>query len=379
MKFILLGNYPPDKQESMKKYAVNLKDSLLKNNVDAEIWYPKVFFGSGWSSTISGMGKWFGYIDKWILFPLIIRLKLLFHSQYSRKDVYFHVCDHSNSPYLASLSAVRSGITCHDVLAIRGALGYADAYCPATSTGKILQKWILNNLKKAKILTAVSQLTMNQLLDLCGGSVPAGVKWNVIHNSFNADFYPMDTASSKKLIQAAGLPVDQEFIFHVGSSLPRKNRKMLLEMTHQLGERWNGLICFAGQPLNATLKLQIEELGLQKRVISVVKPEHETLVALYSACTAFIFPSYSEGFGWPLIEAQACGAPVVASDVDPMPEVSGGTALHANPDKADEFAAAFIQIADPDKRQELISAGYENAKRFDSVLLAKDFIMLYAK
>jgi glycosyltransferase involved in cell wall biosynthesis len=377
MRFILIANYPPDKQESMKKYAVNLMEGLIKNDADAEIWYPTVFFGYGWKSTISGIGKWLGYVDKWILFPLILRARLMFMSKSSAKQLFFHVCDHSNSPYLKSLPAGRSGITCHDVLAIRGALGFEDAYCPASPTGKILQKWILNNLKKAQILTAVSNLTMNQLLDLCENELAASQNWKVIHNSFNADFWPMDKSESERLVAATGIAVGESFLLHVGSALPRKNRNMLLSMVNVLGDKWNGLICFAGQPIDDKLASEAKDLGLTGRVVSIVKPDHQTLVALYSTCTAFIFPSFSEGFGWPLIEAQACGAPVIASNVEPMPEVSGGTAIHADPDRPEDFARGFLSILDESTRKDLIQSGYNNAKRFDSGLLAKEFIKLY--
>lgn len=378
MRFVLLGNYPPDKQESMKKYALNLKDSLGRNGAAAEIWYPTVAFGHLTKSTNSGLGKWLGYLDKWILFPLVIRTRILFNSRYADKELFFHVCDHSNSPYLSSLPRKRSGITCHDVLAIRGALGFKDAYCPASSTGKILQKWILNNLKKARILTAVSQFTMNQLLELYHKPLPAEYRWNVIHNSFNADFWPMEKTEREAIIAAHGIPAGTPFIFHVGSALPRKNRQMLLDMTAELKGEWDGLICFAGQGLDMKLAAHAKNLGLQDRVVSIVKPDHRTLIALYSSCTAFVFPSFSEGFGWPLIEAQACGAPVLASSLEPMPEVSGGTAIHANPDFPEAFAKGLLGILNEKVREDLISSGFKNSKRFDSDLLAKDFIKLYA-
>ena len=377
MRFILIGNYPADKQESMRKYAVSLRDSLNKENLEAAIWYPAVFFGYGSKSTNTGFGKWLGYIDKWIVFPVIIWFRLLFKQD--QKDIIYHVCDHSNSPYLKVLPDGRSGITCHDVLAIRGALGYKDAFCPASSTGKILQNWILNNLKKANKLIAVSQLTMNQLTELCEGDKPLKSGWKVIHNSFNAEFYPLGATESWNTLATAGLPKNLPFILHVGSALPRKNRKMLLNMVQELGNKWKGSICFAGQPLDENLIKHARKLGLENRTISLVKPDHQTLLALYSSCQAFVFPSFSEGFGWPLIEAQACGAPVLASSVEPMPEVSNDTALHADPNSARDFANAFMKLSEPGMRKKLIEEGYKNSRRFDSGTLTKEFIKMYAQ
>src|SRR5690606_30874322 len=110
----------------------------------------------------------------------------------------------------------------------------------------------------------------------------------------------------------------------------------------------------AGQKISDKLQKAIEKHGLQSRVISVVKPNHMELVALYSACTAFVFPSYSEGFGWPVIEAQACGAPVIASNIAPMQEVCGQGAQLVDPDDAIGFAEALLNLQDPDVRAKWI-------------------------
>ncbi|WP_257668492.1 glycosyltransferase family 4 protein [Parapedobacter tibetensis] len=376
-QIILIGNYPLDRQESMTKYATNLHHGLISENIPVKLWKPPVFFAKGRISTTTGLSKWLGYLDKWIIFPTLLKLRLL-KPKYRRKNVFFHVCDHSNAPYLASLPASRSGITCHDVLAIRGALGFADAYCPASKTGIILQKWILKNLTHAKRLASVSQFTMNQLTTLAvNGHRQSEKKWKVVHNSFNAPFKPMDKAECLPFLERCKISPDQSYILHVGSSLPRKNRKMVVDMIDAIDTRWDGFICFAGQPIDQALASHIEKLGLKDRVISVVKPDHQMLVALYSACEAFVFPSFSEGFGWPLIEAQACGAPVIASNIEPMPEISNGTALHADPYNKDAFADAFLQLLQPTVRERMIQQGFENCKRFDNKLLIKKFINLY--
>ncbi|WP_316786289.1 glycosyltransferase family 1 protein [Pedobacter frigiditerrae] len=374
MKFILIGNYPPDQQESMQRYTNGLAYNLKQKKVSVEIWLPTVFFGRLVKSPHHGLGKWLNYIDKWLIFPIVISARLFMRKKHFR-DISFHVCDHSNSPYLNYLPAVRSGITCHDVLAIRGAFGDKDAHCEASRTGKILQRWILSHLKKTTILTAVSHLTMKQLVELCEFEpVKLHAQWKVIYNTFNAEFKPMASAKAKKLL-AAKIPENRDFILHVGSSLARKNRKMLLDMVHELGEHWNGVICYAGQSIDEALVNHARDLGLEHRLIGIETPSHEVLVALYSSCTAFVFPSFSEGFGWPLIEAQACGAPVLASNAAPMPEISNGSALHANPYDAASFAKAFSRLLT--EKDSLIERGYENCKRFDPETLTTQFINLY--
>ena len=376
MRIILIGNYPPDKQESMERFAQMLAAGFSKEGHPAAIWRPIVFFGKWSKSTTTGSGKWLGYIDKWILFPIILRLRLL-KKKFRADNIHFHVCDHSNSFYLQQLPASKTVITCHDVLAIRGALGYDDAYVGASMAGKILQNWILGNLTSARKLAAVSTMTYEQLNALDKHPAHHPKNWKVIHNAFNADFRPMPKEETAILLERAGIGSVKPFLLHVGSGLPRKNRKLVIDMLLALGNQWNGNICFAGEELEEDLMRYARSLGLKDRVISVIHPDHVTLVALYSASAAFVFPSLSEGFGWPVIEAQACGVPVIASSFNPLPEVSGGAALHADPIKPAEFANAFLSLQNKITRNELIRKGFENSQRFDTSRMTLAYLDLH--
>jgi hypothetical protein len=119
MRIILLGNYAPDGQESMERFAQMLDTGFQKAGIGTEIWRPVPIVGGKIGTAHAGIGKWLGYIDKWLLFPLILRWRVRSRGL-NTPDVRFHVCDHSNSPYLGHLNKNQSGITCHDVLAIRG-------------------------------------------------------------------------------------------------------------------------------------------------------------------------------------------------------------------------------------------------------------------
>ncbi|MFD1467653.1 glycosyltransferase [Hymenobacter caeli] len=374
MRIILIGNYPPDGQESMERFAQMLDAGLRNAGAATEIWRPVPVFGARVGATNAGYRKWLGYLDKWMIFPLVLRWRQR-RPALQESNVRFHVCDHSNAPYLAHLDPQRASITCHDVLAIRGGLGYADAHVVASRLGQTLQKWIFRHLSQARRLASVSQFTLRQLVELTGAGPLAG--WRVIHNAFNADFEPLSPVAREAVLHRAGLSFPAPFLLHVGSGLPRKNRSLLLDMVHALGNRWVGTICFAGEPLDEALLAHAGALGLRGRVASVVKPDHTTLVALYSACEAFVFPSLSEGFGWPIIEAQACGAPVIASNIEPMPEVSGGAALHADPTDASAFAAALLALQQPGARDALVQQGFANCRRFETTYMVRAYLNLY--
>ncbi|MBC6609136.1 glycosyltransferase family 4 protein [Hymenobacter sp. BT188] len=364
MKIILIGNYSLDRLESMDRFAQMLASGFRQAGITTEIWRPVPVFAAGRLSTTTGYRKWLGYLDKWLVFPVILCWRLR-GKAIAKADVYFHICDHANAPYLQYLDRKRTAITCHDVLAIRSSLGYTGTHVSTSFFGNFLQKYIFHYLSRAQRLASVSKFTLQQLTTLGAPRYPDhSTNWQVIPNAFNADFTPLPLKECNVLLTQAGVTSSTPFILHVGSNEPRKNRTLLLDMVHILGNRWTGNICFAGETPDHELLSRIDSLGLHERILCVVKPEHAVLVALYSACEAFVFPSYAEGFGWPVIEAQACGAPVIASDIEPMPEVSGGAAIHADPSDPEAFAEALLSLQQPDKRAELVQQGFINCRRF---------------
>lgn len=375
MTIILIGNYQSDRQESMERFALMLQAGLINAGLKAEIWRPVPVFGRRFKSTTAGWAKWMGYVDKWLLFPIILRFKRYKLNQETK--IRFHICDHSNAPYLKHLPVDRTVITCHDVLAIRGAMGFEDAHCQSSVAGKILQKWILYHLSRARRLASVSNFTFEQLTNLSQGKLRHIREWKVIYNSFNGNFKPMLPAEIALTLSNAGLNPQSRFILHVGSNLQRKNRGLLLNMLSEMGDKYNGYIYFAGQPINDQLVAQAKQLGIEDRVLSIVKPDHSLLVALYAACEAFIFPSFTEGFGWPIIEAQSCGAPVITSNIGALLEVGGDAALHRDPYNPKEFADAFLFLRENNVRTEVIQKGFQNIKRFEAEKMMEGYLDLY--
>lgn len=356
----------------MRRYSEGLSRDLTEHGVNNTIWLPPVIFGKFATNVHEGIGKYLTYFDKYLIAPVLL---LLLRLRNVGSSVNYHICDHSNAPYRLYLPRRRTGITCHDVLAIRGALGYEDAYCPSSGMGVLLQKWIFSNLSKISRVACVSQFTLNQLLELA--KPQPGYIWSVVFNTFNADFYPMKREDALAVLEGYNLSFfDTPFILHIGSKLARKNRSMLVKMVAE-ARKFKGNLVFAGQPIDSGLSAVVQEQGLEERVFEVIKPKHEALVALYSLCNAFVFPSFSEGFGWPIIEAQACGAPVITSALNPMQEVGGQAALYANPHDSTEFASALDLVQNQEVRERQIQAGYLNIKRFEKEEIINRFLDLY--
>ncbi len=373
-KVILIGNYACDKQVSMNSFLNILVLGLKNEGFELEIWKPNVCFGYFVKNTNKGIGKWFGYIDKYVLTTIYFYIKVLIH-KLTQINCIYHICDHSNSIYIPLFPLNKILITCHDVLAIRGALGFKDAFCEASGFGKLLQHFILKNLKKNINIAFVSQNTKNQFIAL--GANHFQNKYQVIYNGLNADFKKLEIAEVHKLIQKYSNFPTQKSILHVGSNLARKNRVLLVKMLSKLRNNYDGLLCFAGQkPDNHLLQLAAD-LGVSDRIYFIQNPNHELLNLLYNQCDAFIFPSLSEGFGWPIIEAQTCGAPVICSNIEPLPEIGGNGVITANPFDELDFVNSFLSLNDSLLRDNLIQKGFENSQKYTTKKMLNNYIDFY--
>jgi glycosyltransferase involved in cell wall biosynthesis len=372
VKVILVGNYSKDKQVSMNSFLNILALGLKKEQYEFEIWKPLICFGIYLNNTNKGIGKWFGYIDKYILTPIYFYLRVL-SNKFTKANYVYHICDHSNAIYLTNFPNRQTLITCHDVIAIRGALGYRDAYCEASSFGKILQNQILKNLKKAQHIAMVSSNTKNQFFEIAPSKINhQGI--SVIHNGLNQPFTKL---LKVEMDAAKSILPDKPFLLHVGSNLPRKNRIILLEILKGMTANFDGYLCLAGKGLDHELKKACETLGLTNRIIVYEKPNHEVLNLLYNACYAFVFPSKSEGFGWPIIEAQACGAPVICSNIEPFIEIAGNSVLMAKPTNSREFIEQLERLSNNLFRENLIEKGFQNCNKFTTEKMLSNYINLY--
>jgi glycosyltransferase involved in cell wall biosynthesis len=120
-------------------------------------------------------------------------------------------------------------------------------------------------------------------------------------------------------------------------------------------------------------------LRVEDRIIQVAKPPVGLLEALYNRALVFLFPSRYEGFGWPPIEAQACGCPVVASNIPPLAEMLRQSASLFPLADETAMAAAIVRLAtDGEFRHALRQRGLENVKsRFQTSRMMDDYIALY--
>jgi glycosyltransferase involved in cell wall biosynthesis len=286
-----------------------------------------------------------------------------------------HICDHSNAMYADAAAAnVPVVVTCHDLIAVRSALG-EDLHCPVSFTGRLLQRWILRSLRRADAVVCVSHATRDDAEQLISRRGPSP-KLEVISNGLNYPYQKLTPPeASERLRNVSGLT--SPFVLHVGSNLPRKNRDAVLRIFARNKDKWDARLVMAGDPLDSEQVCLARRLEIIDRIVEIKDASDEMLEALYSSAIALVYPSLSEGFGWPIIEAQACGCPVVCSNIPPMPETAGGAGLFHDATDEAGFAADMLRLNDAAERAIWSEKSLRNAERFSTAKMISRYIDIY--
>lgn len=178
-------------------------------------------------------------------------------------------------------------------------------------------------------------------------------------------------------------PVEgKPFIMYIGRPTPHKNLGRLIEAHHQLRETHPDLLLVLAGKKDANYQLHektVLEKGYEGVIFTDFIPDDQ-FRWLLEHCQAYCFPSLSEGFGLPGLEAMLHGAPVVSSSATCLPEVYGDAAHYFNPYDVDDMAKTIDEvISSPELRAELIKKGYAQAKKFSWKRMAQQTLEVYEK
>lgn len=257
-------------------------------------------------------------------------------------------------------------------------------------------------LKSATRLIAVSKATKEDLVKR-GGINPQ--KISVIYEGYDKELFKPVSAKGRSSfgrnsLRHYNLETGTYFLF-VGTVQPRKNLTRLIEAFSRviLYQAFEAVSPQAESVRDDKLKLVIaglkgwisdeiytlpSKLGIQDKVKFLGYVPDKDMPALYSGAIALTFPSLFEGFGLPILEAQAYGCPVITSNVSSMPEVAGKGALYVDPYSLNDIIRGIREIrpASPAKRgegirEELIKAGFENIKRFSWEKCAAQTLLVF--
>jgi glycosyltransferase involved in cell wall biosynthesis len=366
MKVLLVGNYAPDRQDSMQSYASMVERGLGERGHEVSLLRPSAVLGACVAGT-SSLFKWLGYADKFLLFPRELRRAA------STADV-VHLCDHSNAMYVAALAQRPHVVTCHDILAIRSALGHFPEN-RVSLTGRIFQRLIARGLRRARAILCVSSKTRDDLRQYL--AIPEA-RLHVVPNALHWPYKPLDADACAPLLTSVGLLPGEPYFFHIGGNHWYKNRGAAIEIfaeLRKLPQYARARLVMAGGAIKTDLQAIAQKHGVGDALIEATGLSNEQLQALYSCALATLFPSLEEGFGWPILEAQACGSPVVTTDRRPMNEVGGDAAILVDPAKPDA-AAGMIADALQDTAR-VRAAGLRNAASYTTDAMLEKCEMLY--
>lgn len=350
----------------MARYAQWLLEALRGVGHEVTLTRAEVHAGRI-AHRVGSLAKWLGYVDKFLIFPLRLRRQ-------SREADVVHVLDHGNAMYVRHLKRRPHLVTCHDLLAVRCALGQVEGIRVGV-TGKIFQRLIRQGLEQAQQVICVSLSTLNDLYAVTTMLQSSPV---LIENPLNWPYSPMPADDAWRRIRSQLPQLKVPFLLHVGGNQWYKNRPGVVEIFAALrasgGEFSELSLVMAGKPFYPGIEAVLTP-ELRTRVLPLISPDNETLQALYSVSQALLFPSLAEGFGWPIVEAQACGALVITSDRPPMNQIAGTGAILVDPTNpplaAKQIAGAWSQ------RESLRRAGRANVARYDSRLALQKYLHVY--
>jgi glycosyltransferase involved in cell wall biosynthesis len=229
--------------------------------------------------------------------------------------------------------------------------------------------------RQAARILAVSEATKQEIVRLL--DVPPE-RIVVTYDACDERFHPPEPGALAAFRRRAGLP--ETFFLFLGTLEPRKNIPMLLEAYARIAAHTDASLIIGGGKgwLYEPIFAKAEELNLGDRVRFVGYVDNDDLPLWYAAATAFVFPSLYEGFGMPLLEAMACGTPVITTSSSSLPEVVGDAGLIVSPTDVEELCEAMRRvITDAELRRELRERGLRRARRFSWRATAERTLMAY--
>ncbi len=271
------------------------------------------------------------------------------------------------SPVVATTPTV---VTVHDLSFLRS----PERFRPANRT--YLSLFTGLSCQRARRVIAVSEHTKQDVMKVYG--LPPE-KVDVVYSGLDPHFARPAPEAIADFRRAHGLP--EKFILYLGTIEPRKNLSTLIRAYAKVRPAGVKLVCAGGRGWMVEDVFQtVEELRISREVIFPGFVPSEDLPFWYSAAQLFVYPSSYEGFGLPVIEALACGAPTITTDASSLPEAAGDAALLVPPDDIAALAETISRVlADSNLQSELAARGPAQAAKFTWQDCARDTANTYAR
>lgn len=327
---VLLGHYRPVEGRSMAVFRELVQEGLRqRGHVVLSLTAPCIM--GRFAPRGSAASKWLGYLDQLLLFP-----PLLFLWQVSWPDgTKIVVLDQALGPWVPWIRQRNPLIICHDLLALRASKGEFTEQSVGRS-GQLYQRLIRWGFRCGKKFAAVSAASARDLQHELGPE-PAAI--TILHNPLPTGFWPEnDQLGRSRVTNLSRSLKGSAYLLHVGGYW-YKNREGVCAVFAELQRRGSELkLVLVGHLEEAALAVLRAHPEIRDTVVHLPSVNLQDLRALYSCAAALLFPSWLEGFGWPVLEALACGCPVITTNRDPMREVAGEAAIYIPPCSSDAEA-----------------------------------------
>jgi glycosyltransferase involved in cell wall biosynthesis len=290
-----------------------------------------------------------------------------------------HVVDHSYAHLVHTLPAARTLVTCHDLDTFRSILEPArDA---RSFVFRVMTRRIFTGLCAAGHIACDTEATRDALV-VRGGVDPArtSVVLNGPHPSCTPAPEPAADVEAARLLGPAGRMTE---LLHVGSTIARKRIDVLLHVMAAVRERRQDVsLVRVGGPFTADQRALVRDLGLEDSIRVLPFLDRATLAAVYRRSAIVLLPSDREGFGLPVLEALACGTPVVASDIEALREVGSDAVQYCPPEDVGAWTDVIVGALSERRDQPAIwaarrAAGIQRAASFSWSRYTEEVVALY--
>lgn len=242
-------------------------------------------------------------------------------------------------------------------------LHYPETY--TFSNRALLRFFTRHAVRNATQLVAVSQYTKDDVVRTYGRS-PREI--TVVHHGVAAERFQKAMGREDLDVVRRRYQLPERYVLFVGALQPRKNIAGLLaafEEVRRSDLTLHLVLVSGGEWKSTSLLMRIETSSARQALHRLRRVPSNDLPALYRMASVFVLPSFSEGFGMPVLEAMAAGTPLVTSSTSALPEVAGSAALFVNPEHPPEMAQAILDVLqNASLREDVISRGQAHASRF---------------
>lgn len=319
-----------------------------------------------------GIGKYIRnaerFLNRAVVYPRFLRR---LHSPY---DLY-HILDHSYAHLALDLPPHRTVIYCHDLDAFR---------CVIEPHKDLRPRWfrhmsrrLLDGFRRVAFVICGSAIIREELV--LHGLMPLE-RTTVIPYGIDPGFTAAhdDQLSNQTVLALLREAQTSPYILNVGSTIPRKRIELLLDIFAAARCLMPDLkLVRVGGPLTDKQQAIAERLSVAPHIISLTNVPTPVLAALYRKALATVQPTASEGFGLPMVEALACGCPVIATDLPVLREVAGEAALFESTCDPNQWAAKIALVPEGPGRRYLRETGLERARSFSWDQAAQKIASVY--